>query len=143
MRLIFNHLLLRMLDLAAERMSLLTRQKDNIRSWTETRAEEKSKYTKRAEVAIDDLLKNKDAIQKVLEALESSKPNPLTGEQEVLIVLLRKIFKRGLLEYKQLVEHAVNVDFDKHIIEGLKHDQRLLPPAQPQSKREQASEGEE
>jgi hypothetical protein len=141
MRLIFNHLLLRILDLAIERIVLLEQQKDNIYKWTRADSDEKTKHVKRAEFVIDSLLRNKDYIQGVLQALEESKPTQLSAEQDVMVSSLRKVFRWGLAEYKSIVEYASEKGFDKHVIEGLQRDQRV--PTGPQKQIPQGEEEEE
>jgi len=133
MRLIFNHLLLRILDLAAEKLHLLVQQKDVIRKWSTAGVGDKSKYVKQAESIIDSLLRNHEQIHNILGALEESKPVGLTKEQENLVSSIRRVFRWGLGEHTSVVEYAVQVGFNKDLIEGL---QKNLSPSQIQGQSE-------
>lgn len=133
MRFIFNHLLLRIMDLAAEKLRLLVQQKDVIRKWSTAGASDKSKYIKQAESTIDSLLCNHEHIHNILGALEESKPVGLTKEQENLISFIRRIFRWSLGEHTSVVEYAVQVGFNKDLIEGL---QKKLSPSQIQGQSE-------
>jgi len=140
MKLIFNHLLLRILDLATERLVFLAQQKDNIHKWVKSDPDEKVKHVKRAELAIDGLLRNKNCIQGVLQALEETKPAKLTVEQDMMVSNVRRVFRWGLGEYKAVLEYAREVGFDTQVIEGLREDQRLV--ARPQQEQIQGEEEE-
>lgn len=142
MKLIFNHLLLRLFDLATERLVFLAQQKDNIRQWTKAGVDDKGKHIRRAEVVIENLLRNKDLIQGVLSAVEESKPTPLSAEQDSMVADIRRVFRWGLSEYKSVLEYAGEVGFNTEIVEGLKKDQRLASK-QKQEPIQDEGEGEE
>lgn len=142
MKLIFNHLLLRLFDLATERLVLLTQQKDNIGQWVKAGADDKGKHVRRAELVIENLLRNKDYIQGVLTAVEESKPTPLSAEQDSMVASIRKVFRWGLSEYKSVLEYAGEVGFNTEIVEGLKKDQRIVAKKQEPTQDEGGGEEE-
>jgi predicted RNA-binding protein with PIN domain len=122
MKLIFTHLLIRILNLASERLVLLVDQHNTISEWTKANINDKSKYINDARRIIDDLLKNRDYVHSVLEALEESRPKTLTGEQETMVSVIRKMFRWSLSEYKSIIEYAKEVAFDQGILEELQKD---------------------
>jgi len=125
MRVIFNHLLFRMLGQAVERIQVLQRERELIERWTKGDKEEKERLSKQAEYGINTLLRSKDVIYTILAALEESKPIEMNPEQDILVGIVRKMFKRGLTEYRILIKYASDVGFDETILEGLKKDQKL------------------
>ena len=125
MRVIFNHLLFRMLGQAVERIQVLQRERELIERWTKGDKEEKERLSKQAEYGINTLLRSKDVIYTILAALEESKPIEMNPEQDILIEIVRKTFKRGLIEYQSLIKYAVKVGFDKTILEGLEKNKKL------------------
>lgn len=125
MRVVFNHLLLRILDLASERLLLLTEQREIVRKWIGADEETRTRYLKKAERLIDDLLRNKDYVHSVLEALEESRPSSLTEEQDHLVEVIRKMFRWTLREYQSVVEYAAEANFDEHLLEELQKDQAM------------------
>lgn len=123
MRVIFNHLLIRILNLASERFVLLAEQRKTVRNWVRADATGKGKYRKKTRQIVDDLLSNRDYVHSVLEALEESRPKTLTGEQEIMVSIIRKMFRWSLAEYKSIVEYAREVAFDENTLEELQKDQ--------------------
>lgn len=122
MRLIFNHLLVRILNLASERLVLLAYQRNIISEWAKADANDKSRRVNEARRIIDDLLRNRDYVHSVLEALEESRPRALTDEQESMVSVIRKMFRWSLSEYKSIVEYAREVTFDESILEELQKE---------------------
>lgn len=124
MKMIFNHLLIRILNLASERLLLITVQRSIIVGWMNN-PEDRSKYVRRARGIVDDLLRNQDHVHDVLEALEESKPGSLTSEQDEIVTTIRKSFKWALKEYQAVLEYAQEVKFDPQVLEELHKDQNF------------------
>lgn len=124
MRLIFNHLLIRILDLASERLMLLAEQHSIVHKWAKAnKAEAKDRHMKDTHRIVDNLLRNRDYVRSVLEALEESRPKDLTKEQDRIVNIVRKMFRWSLGEYRSIVEYATEVKFDKGILEELSKNQ--------------------
>lgn len=124
MKMIFNHLLMRILNLASERLLLITEQREVIRSWA-TIPNERAKYIRRARGIVDDLIRNQDHVHDVLEALEESKPGNLTDEQDEIVVTIRKSFKWALREYQLVLDYAHEVGLPPDVLEELHKDQNF------------------
>jgi len=130
MRLVFNHLLMRVLSFASERLKLMVEQRQAIYKWS-TQSNEQQKHQKHVQDTIEELLKNNDYVNELLKALEESKPT-LTTEQEKIVGLLRQTFRWALAEYKSNVELAGEVKFDKKILEEFEKVHQSTPQTQPQ-----------
>lgn len=120
---IFNHLLLRIIHLASERLSLLMEIKSTMQKWVESNKQDKQ--VQRTISLVEDLFKNKDLVHGVIEALEESKPKSLIAEQEDLITMARKMFRWSMTEYKALIEYASEIDFNKQVLNDLQSESKL------------------
>lgn len=124
MRLIFNHLLIRILNLASERLVLLSEQRNTVSEWSKAGdATERGRRISEARRIVEDLLRNRDYVHGVLEAVEESRPETMTAEQQAMVSIIRKMFRWSLAEYKSIVEFATEVEFDSGILEELQKDQ--------------------
>ena len=123
MRLIFNHLLIRILNLASERLVLLTDQRNAVNEWSKTKdATERTRRIGEARRIVENLLRNRDYVHGVLEAVEESRPETITPEQQAMVSIIRKMFRWSLAEYKSIVEYATEIEFDSGILEELQKD---------------------
>jgi oligoendopeptidase F len=131
MRLVFNHLLMRVLNLASERLRLMVEQKQAINRWS-AQLNEQPKHYKHVQDTVENLLKNNDYVTELLKALEESKPK-LTTEQEKIVALLRQTFRWAMAEYKTNIELAGEVKFDRKILEEFEKVNQSVsqPPPQP------------
>lgn len=124
MRLIFNHLLIRILNLASERLVLLAEQRNAVNEWSKAEdITERSRRIGEARRIVEELLRNRDFVHGVLEAVEESRPETMTTEQQAMVAIIRKMFRWSLAEYKSIVEYATEVEFDSKILEELQKDQ--------------------
>lgn len=125
MKMIFNHLLIRMLDLAINRICILQRQCDIVSAWVNASKEERGRLSQQSEYVIGNLMRNKDAIQALLIALEEIRPIEISSGHGILVSTIKKTFKSSLGEYKKLMKFAKEVGFDEDIVSRLDKDQRL------------------
>ena len=125
MKVIFNHLLFRLLNQAVERIQVLQRERDLIERWAQGNKEEKERLSNQVVYGVNSLLRSTETTQIILVAIGESRPTITNPEQDILIEIVRKTFKRGLIEYQSLVKYAVKVGFDKTILEGLEKNKKL------------------
>lgn len=122
MRMIFNHLLMRILNLAAKRLVAITQLRKIIHKWAHSR-EDRSRLVKQARNIKDVLVQNQDVVSNVLEALEESKPDNLTDEHNGLVESIQKSFRWALNGYKAMMEYADEVGFPSDVLEELQKEQ--------------------
>jgi len=125
MKVIFNHLLFRLLNQAVERIQVLQRERDLIERWAQGNKEEKERLSNQVVYGVNSLLRSTETTQIILVAIGESRPTITNPEQDILIEIVRKTFKRGLIEYQSLIKYAVKVGFDKTILEGLEKNKKL------------------
>lgn len=126
MKQIFNHLLVRIISLASERLFLLSEIKLTIQRWARADKNTLQQRVQQASLLVEQLFVNKDIVHKIIEALEDSRPIALTAEQEDFITLARKLFRWSMIEYKTIIEYAVEIGFDKQVLDDLQNEASKL-----------------
>lgn len=119
MRVIFNHLLAHVLHLGGERLTLMASLHRLITKY--------SKQIEQRRMIERDVLtlarknrKLRHRIGDVLEAIEKSKPDILTSEQECMVELAKRFFRTSTEDYKQILSLAYELKLHEDLIDELK-----------------------
>jgi len=125
MRVIFNHLLVRVLHFGSERLVLMSRLLGALSRYA--KSDSRVKVEREIELIALDIVSLRETIRTVLAAVDESKPIAYTEEQEKVIQMIKKVFRWSADDYLKAMEMANEMKLRQHLVEQLRSEELEAP----------------
>ncbi len=126
MRVIFNHLLVRVLHFGSERLVLMSRLLGALSRYAR-HPDSRLKVEREIEIIAIDIVNLRETIRTVLAAVDESKPAAYTEEQEKIIQMIKKVFRWSADDYRKAMEIASEIKLRQHLVEQLRNEELETP----------------
>lgn len=126
LRVIFNHLLIRVLYFGSERLILMSQLLGALAKYA-NQPESRVKTEREIELIAQSVVSLRESIRVVLEAVDEAKPTIFTEEQEKIIQTIKRVFRWSADDYRKAMDKAAEIKLRTHLVEQLRSEELESP----------------